>query len=76
MINLSRKLPLDVRFRRLRDGTEIVALHINDQAIVDRASTTLRIQAGSFKFGQLPIGRLEAIDGTTDLAASRGCPFR
>lgn len=65
---------LDVRSRRLRDGTEIVALHINDQAIVERATTTLKIQTGSFKFGQLPIGRLEAIDGTTELAWNPGVP--
>lgn len=66
---------LDVRSRRLRDGTEIVALHLNDQAIVERPTTTLKIQAGSFKFGQLPIGHLEAIDGTTDLVWNPGVPI-
>lgn len=63
---------LDVRSRRLRDGTEVVALHANDQAMVERATTTLKIQAGSFKFGQLPIGVLESVDGTTDLAWNPG----
>ena len=65
---------LDVRSRRLREGTEIVALHINNQAVVESATTTLKIQGGSFKFGQLPIGRLAAIDGTTDLIWNPGVP--
>lgn len=49
---------LQVRSRRLCDGAVVVALHINDEALVERPSTTLKIQGGSFKLGQMPLGRL------------------
>jgi hypothetical protein len=51
-------LRLDVRSRRLVTGSEVVALHINGEPVVEQPSTTLKIQKGSFKFGQLPIGPL------------------
>lgn len=54
---------LDVASRRLVDGTTVAALHINDEPIVERASTSLKTQAGSFKFAQVPIGPLAAEDG-------------
>lgn len=59
---------LDVPSRRLVDGVQVVALHINDDALVERASTEVKIQAGSFKVGQLPLGPLRAIDGVDGLA--------
>lgn len=53
-------LRLEVASRRIGDGTTIVALHHNEQALVERPTTSVKIQKGSFKFGQLPIGPLVA----------------
>jgi hypothetical protein len=58
---------LDVRSRRLVDGSRVVALHINDRALVEQSSTTIKIQAGSFKLGQMPVGTLTRLDGVEGL---------
>ncbi|WP_207223468.1 hypothetical protein [Pseudonocardia sediminis] len=52
-------LRLTVQSRRLVAGSRVVALHINGQSLVEQASTTLKIQKGSFKFGQMAVGLLE-----------------
>ncbi|ADU49579.1 hypothetical protein Intca_3093 [Intrasporangium calvum DSM 43043] len=51
---------LDVRSRRMTAGTHIVALHVNERLAIEGASSTLKIQAGSFKFGKLAVGELTA----------------
>lgn len=58
---------LDVKSRRLIDGSRVVALHVNEISLIEQASTTIKIQAGSFKFGNLPVGILVALDGTKTL---------
>ncbi len=55
-------LRLDVASRNLKDGVEVVALHAAGEAYVESDEVTLKIQAGSFKFGNLSIGRLEKDD--------------
>lgn len=45
------------------DGVKAVALHRNGGPIVEQDGTTLRVQKGSFKFGQLSIGTLREDDG-------------
>lgn len=73
-VTLVDPLRLDVASRRLVDGTEVVALHIGDQAEVEDPTTTVKVQVGSFKFGQVPIGRLVADEnqpGRPLAAASR-----
>lgn len=60
-------LRLRVDSRRLGDGSEIVALHVNDQPLVEAAGTTVQVQKGSFKFGQMPLGRLSRQDGVDGL---------
>ena len=51
-------LRLDVASRSLRDGSLVALLHAPAGSVVERPSTTLKVQAGSFKLGQVPIGRL------------------
>jgi hypothetical protein len=51
---------LDVDSRRLTAGSTIVLLHVNDEPIVELPTTTLKVQKGSFKFGQMPVGPLSA----------------
>ncbi|MFL6052837.1 MAG: hypothetical protein ACJ72W_07975 [Actinoallomurus sp.] len=58
---------LDVKSRRLVDGSEVVALHVGDRALVEQPSTTFKIQKGSFKLGQMPIGTLRHLDGVAGL---------
>ncbi|GAB3973102.1 hypothetical protein GCM10029978_051690 [Actinoallomurus acanthiterrae] len=58
---------LDVRSRRLGDGSEVVALHVGDRALVEHPDTAFKIQRGSFKLGQLPIGTLRGQDGVEGL---------
>ncbi|GAA4600652.1 hypothetical protein GCM10023195_00610 [Actinoallomurus liliacearum] len=58
---------LDVQSRRLGDGSEVVALHVGDRAVVEQPATTFKIQRGSFKLGQLPIGALRRLDGVEGL---------
>jgi hypothetical protein len=60
-------LLLDVGSRRIGDGTAVVGLHWNEFAMVELAGTTLRVQQGSFKFGQMPIGLLSAVEGSRHL---------
>jgi hypothetical protein len=59
---------LDVRSRRLVDGSRVVALHINDRSLVEQPSTTIKIQKGSFKLGQLPVGTLTRRDDVEGLS--------
>lgn len=56
-------LRLRVASRRFTEGTVAVALHLNGAPLVERATTTCKVQAGSFKFGQLSIGPLETDAG-------------
>ncbi|WP_433499799.1 hypothetical protein ACQP1K_05625 [Sphaerimonospora sp. CA-214678] len=58
---------LDVRSRRLVSGSRVAALHVNGRGLVERPSTTIKIQKGSFKFGQMPVGTLTSIDGAEGL---------
>ncbi|MGI5232562.1 hypothetical protein [Actinoallomurus sp. CA-142502] len=60
-------LRLDVKSRRLADGSTVVALHIDDRSLVEQPSTTIKVQAGSFKLGQLPVGTLTRTDGVEGL---------
>ncbi|MBG0568174.1 hypothetical protein [Actinoplanes aureus] len=53
---------LDVRSRRLGDGVQVVALHVNDRSLVEQDTTTVAIQKGSFKLGRLPAGPLSAVE--------------
>lgn len=59
-------LRLDVRSRSIRDGTRIALLHTPAGPVVEDPSVTLKVQATSFKLGQVPIGRLTD-DGTEAL---------
>lgn len=58
---------LDVKSRRLVDGSRIVILHLNEHSLVETELTTVTIQKGSFKLGNLPIGVLRAQDGVEGL---------
>ncbi len=68
-------LRLSVASRRLGDGAEVVALHVNDRPIVEEGLTTLQVQKGSFKFGQVPLGRLAREDGVDGLRWFPGVPI-
>jgi hypothetical protein len=59
---------LDVKSRRLVDRSRVVALHINDRSVVEQSSTTIKIQKGSFKLGQMPVGTLTRLDGVQGLS--------
>jgi len=50
---------LDVASRRFEDGTVAVGLHVNGEPVIERPTSTCKIQGTSFKFGTLPIGPLE-----------------
>ncbi len=52
---------LEVRSRRLTEGALVMALHVNDEAIVERDGTSVRIQTSSFKLGGMSIGRLKQV---------------
>lgn len=49
---------LEVHSRRFGPATVAVALHLNGEPLVERATTTCTIQSTSFKFGQLSIALL------------------
>ncbi|WP_206064951.1 hypothetical protein [Nocardioides sp. JQ2195] len=55
-------LRLSVASRSLTDGVEVALLHVNGTASFESDDVTLKVQAGSFKFGEVSIGRLEADD--------------
>ena len=55
-------LRICINSRRLGHGSDIVALQINGQPCVEAA--TLKIQKGSFKFGNFSLGPLAADDRT------------
>ncbi|NMH93501.1 hypothetical protein HF519_18360 [Pseudonocardia bannensis] len=58
---------LDVQSRRLVDGSRVVALHINGRSLVEQPNTTIKIQATSFKLGQMPIATLTRVDDVEGL---------
>lgn len=51
-------LRIEVRSRRIVDGSTVVALQINGQPCAEDPTTTLAVQIGSFKFGGLSLGKL------------------
>ncbi|MCD2197892.1 hypothetical protein LQ327_31435 [Actinomycetospora endophytica] len=53
---------LDVSSRRFSDGTVAVGMHVGAEPMLETPSTTLKVQSGTFKIGQMPIGRLTADD--------------
>lgn len=55
-------LRLEVASRNLKHGVEVVALHANGAAYAESDEVTLKVQAGSFKLGNLSIGKLEKDD--------------
>ena len=57
-VTSTNPLRVDVRSRRIGDGAMAVALHVNGQPLVEAPSTTLKVNKGSFKFGQLSMGPL------------------
>jgi hypothetical protein len=58
-------LRLHIQSRRIVAGTRIVLLHANGSAALETRGTTMKIQGGSLKFGQLSIGPLEKATATT-----------
>ena len=68
-------LRLEVRSRRLGDGSRIVAPPHAGGAVGRAARrSTLKVQATSFKLGQMPIGRLTADgDGAAGSSGSPAC---
>lgn len=67
---------LQLNSRRISAGSTVVVLHINGEPSVEAPTTTRKIQKGSFKFGQLPIGPLES-DGSGSAAvrwSPKVCP--
>lgn len=59
-------LRIKVHSRRFGDGTGVMMLQNGDDLAVEGPSTTLKVQLGSFKFGQLTVGPLEADEQTED----------
>lgn len=55
-------LRLNVESRRFKSGTLAVGLHVDGEPVVERVTSTSKIQGTSFKFGQLPIGPLTEDD--------------
>jgi hypothetical protein len=53
-----RPIRLDVRSRRIKAGSTVVALHLNGEAYLEDDGVTLKVQKTSFKFGELCIGEL------------------
>ena len=49
----------DVQSRRLVRGSRVVALHVNERAMIEEAGTSIQVQKGSFKLGQLAVAVLE-----------------
>ncbi|MBS2936578.1 hypothetical protein KDN32_02340 [Nocardioides sp. J2M5] len=54
---------LDVASRSIADGSLVAMLHRNASPYVEGSSTTLKVQAGSFKLGNASIGPLSTDDG-------------
>ena len=50
---------LDVKSRRIVDGSRIVLLHVNDDACVEDPDVDVTALAGSFRFSGLSIGPLD-----------------
>lgn len=59
---------LDVRSRRLVHGSSVVALHVSGRSLAEEPTTTISIQKGSFKLGQLPVGTLRELADRTSAA--------
>jgi len=57
---------LVVESRRIKDGSVIYLAHSSLGPSVDWPAATLKIQKGSFKFGQQPVGTLQADEQTDD----------
>jgi hypothetical protein len=66
-------LRLEVQSRRIRAGTVVALLHINNDPCVEAATTGLKVQKGSFKFSQLSIGELLAEEGEPDRGLRCDC---
>lgn len=62
-------LRLHVHSRSLGDGSRVALLHTPSGPTVERPDVTLKVQATSFKLGQVPIGRLvyDGPEGEPDL---------
>lgn len=57
---------LRLKTRRFGEGDTVAVVLDASGPIVDAAGTTLKVQAGSFKFGQWPMARLEADERTAE----------
>lgn len=64
-VKSTNPLRVEVESRRIGDGSNVVAIQIDGQPVVEEDDVTLKILKGSFKFGQLSIGDLWA-DADTD----------
>jgi hypothetical protein len=62
---------LQVRSRRLVDGTSVAAIHVNGEPVIEHPSVDLKIQATNFAFSHMPGGELVA-----DEVTSRGGGLR
>jgi hypothetical protein len=51
-------LTIEIDSRRMGDGSRIVALHRNGDALVEAEDVTVQAQKGSFKISHMPIGEL------------------
>jgi hypothetical protein len=49
---------LEVESRRVGAGTGVVALHVDGRPLIEEASAEIRIQGGSFKLRNMPVGPL------------------
>ena len=67
---------LDVQSRRLVHGSRVVALHVNERALIEDAGTSIQVQKGSFKLGQLAVAVLEERAGQEGLVWSPVVPLR
>lgn len=55
---------LVIRSRRFKADHRIVAIHLDGEPCIEDSGVTLKIQSGSFKFGQMHAGPLSADDRT------------
>lgn len=60
-------LRLELHSRSITDGTRVVLLHTPTGPVVESPHVTLKVQATSFKLGQIPLGPLSQEPGRTDL---------
>lgn len=51
-------LRVDVRSRRIVDGCTAVALHVNEQPLVEAPTVDVRVQKGSIRLGHMSLGLL------------------